>query len=88
MSFNSNGFSRCPSCKNVGTLRKSRPRNFSERIIKLFPFSDIFKCKKCGWRGSKTNIVLNAKEIKKLIVYIILAVVSAFIVFNILKLVI
>lgn len=41
----------CPHCGRVGTLHRSRSRNFKERMIKFFLPYKIYRCRECGWRG-------------------------------------
>ncbi len=79
---------QCPSCKSESTLRNSRPRNTKERIIKAITWLELYKCKKCGWRGWRTNIILEQRAIKKIIIYTLLMMMAAFIVYNLLKLVV
>jgi len=78
----------CPSCKSESTLRNSRARNTKERIIKAITWFELYKCKKCGWRGWKVNIILEQRAIKKIIFYTLLMIIAAFIVYNLLKLVV
>ncbi|CUS77634.1 hypothetical protein JGI7_01422 [Candidatus Kryptonium thompsonii] len=41
----------CPHCGKIGTLHRSRSRNFYERAVKfLLPYK-IYRCSDCGWRG-------------------------------------
>ncbi|MBE0572573.1 MAG: hypothetical protein IH618_13605 [Ignavibacteriaceae bacterium] len=78
----------CPSCKSESTLRNSRARNTKERIIKAITWFELYRCKKCGWRGWRTNIVLEQRAIKKIIIYTLLMIIAAFVVYNLLKLVV
>ena len=78
----------CPACSTESILRNSRPRNSKEKLIKFIPILEIYRCKKCGWRGWKINFKINVKIIKKLILYILLMILAAIIVYNILKLVV
>lgn len=79
---------KCPSCSGVNTLRNSRPRNSKEKILLLVAFIKIYKCRKCGWRGWKINFNIDAKVIKKAAVYFLLVIIAAFVVYNLLKLVV
>jgi len=76
---------KCPSCKNEHTLRSSRARNLKERIFKAISLYQIYRCKKCGWRGWKVNISFEQKVIKKLLLYLIIIILAAFIIYNVLK---
>ena len=78
----------CPSCSEENSLRISRSRNSKERIIQLIPFIEIYRCRKCGWRGWKFDLSLNKVILKKIIVYVLLALIAAFVVYNLLKLVV
>jgi len=82
------GKSKCPSCKSENKFRISRPRSSWERTIQLLTFFKFYRCKKCGWRGLKLNFSFEAATIKKIILYILLMSIAAFIVFNLLKLVV
>ncbi|MDZ7623176.1 MAG: hypothetical protein U5J96_01835 [Ignavibacteriaceae bacterium] len=79
---------KCPSCKSASTLRNSRARNIKEKAIRSITWFELYKCKKCGWRGWKANIVLEQKAIKKIIFYTLLMIIAAFVVYNLLKLVV
>ncbi len=79
---------QCPSCKSESTLRNSRARNTKEKIIKAITWFELYRCKKCGWRGWKVNINLEQRAIKKIIIYTLLMIISAFVVYNLLKLVV
>ena len=81
-------YSKCPACKNEGELRSSRARNTKERLIKFLTWYDLYRCKKCGWRGWKANFALNKSSIRTIILYLALMILTAFIVYNILKLVV
>ena len=81
-------YSKCPSCKSENTLRNSHTRNTKEKILKTFTWFDIYRCKKCGWRGWKSNYQLSAQILRKAFFYLLLMLLASFIVFNILKLVV
>jgi transposase-like protein len=81
-------FTKCPSCKSNNTLRTSHPRNTKERILKTITWFQIFRCRKCGWRGWKLNLSIEKKVIKKIVVYILLVAIVALVVYNLLKLVV
>ena len=77
--------SNCPSCSNANSLRNSRPRKNLEKLIKSVTWFDLYRCKNCGWRGYKSNLRLTAKTLKTFLIYLLLMLVSAFIVSQILK---
>jgi predicted RNA-binding Zn-ribbon protein involved in translation (DUF1610 family) len=79
---------KCPSCKSESTLRNSRARSTKERIIKAITWFELYRCKKCGWRGWRANIILEQRTIKKIIFYALLMIVAAFVVYNLLKFVV
>ena len=81
-------FSKCPSCKSESTLRNSRARVTKEKIIKAITWFELYKCKKCGWRGWKANFVFDQRLIKKMLFYVLLMIIAAFVVYNLLKLVV
>ena len=72
-------FDKCPSCNVVGKLRKSRPRNQFEHMSKLGLWS-YYRCKECGWRGRKFCFSYRKTSFKTLFIYILLMILTAFIV--------
>ncbi len=80
--------SKCPSCKSESTLRNSRARNNSEKIIRFISWFELYRCKKCGWRGWKANFVFEQRVIKKILFYSLLMIIAAIVVYNLLKLVV
>ena len=79
---------KCPSCKTVSALRNSRARNIKEKVIRSITWFELYRCKKCGWRGWKANIILEQRAIKKIIFYTLLMIIAAFIIYNLLKIVV
>jgi len=80
--------SKCPSCKSESTLRNSRARNTKEKILKAIPWFELYRCKKCGWRGWKANINFEQRLIRKILFYGLLMIIAAFVVYNLLKFVV
>lgn len=78
----------CPSCKSGNTLKISRARNTKEKIIKNITWFDLYRCKKCGWRGWKMNIYFKKRSIKRILIYVLPMIIAAFVVYNLLKLVV
>ena len=78
-------YEKCPSCTSIGSLRKSRARTLWEKIIKNITPLGIYRCKKCGWRGYRMKFILTKKSLKNAFVYLILVLISAFIINQILK---
>ena len=87
MLFESFPHIKCPSCSEVSSLRKSRPKNTKERLYRATRLVEYYRCRKCGWRGWKINWSLSSKAIHKIVIYVLLALLSAFIVYNLLKLI-
>jgi len=85
MTSHSSKKTKCPSCKSENTFRSSRARNTTERVIKAVTWLELYRCKKCGWRGWKANIILEQRAIKKIIFYVLLMIIAAFVVYNLLK---
>jgi len=88
MAIHSTKKQKCPSCKSESTLRNSRARNTKEKTIKAITWFELYRCKKCGWRGWKMNIFFEQQLIKKIIIYVLLMIIAAFVVYNLLKLVV
>jgi predicted RNA-binding Zn-ribbon protein involved in translation (DUF1610 family) len=78
-------YEKCPSCTFTGSLRKSRARTLWEKIIKNITPLGFYRCKKCGWRGYRMRFILTKKSLKNAFVYLILVLISAFIINQILK---
>ncbi len=78
-------YEKCPSCASIGSLRKSHSRTIWEKIIKNATPLGVYRCKKCGWRGYRTKFILTKKSLKNAIMYMILVLISAFIINQILK---
>lgn len=73
-------FDKCPECKEVATLHRSRARNIVESFIKRFTFFKIYRCTKCGWRGYRSTLAFTKASAKTLFFYILLAAVTAIVV--------
>jgi len=71
-------FDKCPECGNIATLRRSRPKNFVETIIKSFLIYNYYRCRNCGWRGLRANFSLKKISLKNTIIYIGLMLFVAF----------
>jgi uncharacterized protein with PIN domain len=80
--------SKCSSCKSESTLRNSRARNTKEKIIRSFSWLELYRCKKCGWRGWKATVILEQRLIKKILFYGLLMIIAAIVVYNLLKMVV
>lgn len=70
-------YGRCPDCKELGVLRRSRSRSIWEKIVKKITFFDIYRCRKCGWRGYKSKLKLTFGSVKTLLIYIVLMLITA-----------
>lgn len=71
-------FSRCPECKKMGSLHRSRSRNMIEQIIRRITFYKTFRCKECGWRGYRSSVIITKRSFKNIVTYLILILVTAF----------
>ena len=79
------GYAKCPSCKNVNSLHRSRARTTKEKLIKATKLYKIYRCKTCGWRGYLATIIITTKSIKHILMYLTIALVSGLIIREILK---
>ncbi len=70
-------FGRCPQCKSVGTLHRSRTKNMYEQIIRRTTFLKTYRCKECGWRGFRSTLTFTRKSIRHIIIYIIIIIITA-----------
>jgi predicted RNA-binding Zn-ribbon protein involved in translation (DUF1610 family) len=77
--------SRCPACGKIGTVRRSRSRNFFESILKASNVFGIYKCKECGWRGIQKKISLNRYSLVTIVFYSGLILTVAYIISKVLK---
>lgn len=75
----------CPDCNKPGTLKKSRSRNILEKIIKIISPLSTFRCKECGWRGYKSAYLFTSKSLQAIFIYLILFLVTSYLVSFILK---
>lgn len=73
-------FARCPSCKAVGNLRRSRARTFWERVVKATKVFKIYRCNDCGWRGIRFSITTTRNFIKQIAYLLILVIVTGYII--------
>lgn len=71
-------FSKCPSCKSIGTLHRSRARNTWEQIVRKITFIKIYRCKECGWRGYRSTLIFTKKSLKTLLLYVFLMLITAY----------
>ncbi|HCA42559.1 MAG TPA: hypothetical protein DEP28_04820 [Bacteroidetes bacterium] len=66
---------RCPSCKNFGTLKKSRSRNIFEKFVHVFMFK-YYSCKNCGWRSMKFKYIFAKTAFKSLLIYLVIIIIT------------
>lgn len=79
--FNKNPlFDKCPDCKEVATLHRSRAHNIFEIFVKKFTFFKIYRCTKCGWRGYRSTLAFTKDSFKTLLLYFALAAVTGILV--------
>ena len=72
-------FGKCPQCKSVGTLHRSRTKNMYEQIIRRTTFLKTYRCKECGWRGFRSTLIFTRKSIRHIIIYSIIIIITALI---------
>lgn len=77
-------YAKCPSCSSNDALRNSRPRNNRESLIKEVTWFELYRCKKCGWRGFKSSFNFNIRILKKIAMYLLLMGLAAFLVYQVL----
>jgi ssDNA-binding Zn-finger/Zn-ribbon topoisomerase 1 len=77
--------SKCPSCRKIGTIRRSRARNFYESVVKSSGLANVYKCRECGWRGTMRKYTVNRYSFITLVFYGVLIVSVAYIIIQILK---
>jgi predicted RNA-binding Zn-ribbon protein involved in translation (DUF1610 family) len=65
-------FDKCPECGSVATLRRSRPQNTIESLVKSTGLFNYFRCRNCGWRGIRSNFSLKKISVKNAFVYLAL----------------
>ncbi len=73
-------FDKCPSCKEWGSLHRSRARTLMENIFKMFPLWNIFRCKECGWRGYRFTFTFTSKSLRVVSLYCVLIFITVIIV--------
>ena len=71
-------FTKCPSCKAMGTLHRSRSKNMFEQILRRTTFLKTYRCKECGWRGFKSTIILTKRSIRSIILYTLLILLTGY----------
>ncbi|MDR3668318.1 MAG: hypothetical protein P4L35_15860 [Ignavibacteriaceae bacterium] len=76
---------KCPSCQKVGTLHKSKTRNFKESVFKNLFFKGYYRCWDCNWRGRKFRKAVTKQSFKVLGFYILLAIITALLVLLVIK---
>lgn len=74
------GFSACPTCGEQFSLRRSRARNFYENVVRSLTFFKTYRCNKCGWRGFRSTIIMTWQSVKNLVLYLLIALATIFVV--------
>jgi predicted RNA-binding Zn-ribbon protein involved in translation (DUF1610 family) len=67
----------CPNCGEKGTLKRSKARTVTEKLIKIVTPFGYYRCRKCGWRGKLFKYTMTGESIKNLFLYFILALITA-----------
>ncbi len=78
-------FTKCPSCGEFATLRKSKARTPWEQFVKKYTPFKYYRCKNCGWRGTIFTYKVTKTSIKNLAGYLFVALLAAYIIRIILK---
>jgi predicted RNA-binding Zn-ribbon protein involved in translation (DUF1610 family) len=71
-------FSKCPSCTQFNTLRRSKTRSAIEGAIKNLTWFKVYRCTNCGWRGYKSTFILTIDGVKLIATYLIIALLTGF----------
>jgi predicted RNA-binding Zn-ribbon protein involved in translation (DUF1610 family) len=77
--------SNCPSCRKVGTIRRSRARNFLEHVVKATRVANMYKCRECGWRGILKKYTVNKYSFITFALYAILILFAAYFITQVLR---
>lgn len=72
-------FGKCPQCKSVGVLHRSRTQNMTEQIISRITFFKTYRCKECSWRGFRSTLIFTKKSMRQILFYSIIIIITAFI---------
>ena len=72
-------FGKCPSCKSIGTLHRSRTKTMFEQIIRRTTFLKTYRCKECGWRGFRSTLIITRKSARHIFIYLIIIIITALI---------
>lgn len=73
-------FDKCPECKSIGVLRRSKARSTFEHIVKISKVWNIYRCRHCGWRGVKANFSLKKLSFKTLLIYTTIIIICAYLI--------
>ena len=73
-------FDKCPKCKSVGKLRRSRAKSPFEQGIKKLGIFNYYRCRECDWRGSHLSFGFGRITVKTVLIYLLLMLATAVIV--------
>lgn len=73
-------FDKCPKCKSVGKLRRSRAQSPFEQGVKKLGIVNYYRCRECEWRGSRLNVGMSKITYKTVLLYLFLMLATALIV--------
>lgn len=73
-------FDKCPKCKSVGKLRRSRAKSPFEQGIKKLGIFNYYRCRECDWRGSRLSLGLGKISMKTVLLYLFLMLATVVIV--------
>ncbi len=70
-------FDKCPRCKAVGKLRRSRAKTPFEQGVKKLGIFNYYRCRECGWRGVRFSFGFGKISIKTVLLYLGLMLATA-----------
>jgi len=73
-------FDKCPNCKSVANLRRSRAKSPFEQGVKKLGIFNYYRCRECDWRGTRLNIGLRKTSLKTILIYLLLMLATAIVV--------
>ncbi len=71
-------FSKCPSCNQYNTLRRSKTRSVIEAVVKAGTWFKVYRCTNCGWRGYKSTFIITMDGVKLIATYLFIALATGY----------
>jgi predicted RNA-binding Zn-ribbon protein involved in translation (DUF1610 family) len=78
-------FDKCPECKSIGKLRRSRAKSSFEQAVKKLGLFNYYRCRECGWRGSKISLAFTRVSLTNILIYLFLMFATAVLVMFVVK---